>query len=62
MLWQQEDISILFSVLHMRVSCHSLMCRLGIPDTEYAATIKMPSTEFARICKYVPCPALRLKW
>ena len=26
-------------------------CRLGIPDTEYAATIKMPSTEFARICK-----------
>ncbi|CAK0785120.1 hypothetical protein CVIRNUC_008326 [Coccomyxa viridis] len=25
--------------------------QLGIPDTEYAATIKMPSTEFARICK-----------
>ncbi|KAI9139090.1 DNA polymerase delta processivity factor [Paraphysoderma sedebokerense] len=24
---------------------------LGIPDTEYAATIKMPSSEFARICR-----------
>jgi len=23
---------------------------LGIPDTEYAATITMPSTEFRRIC------------
>ena len=38
------------------------MCRLGIPDTEYAATIKMPSTEFARICKYVSCLALNKKW
>jgi proliferating cell nuclear antigen len=24
---------------------------LGIPDTEYAATIAMPSSEFQRICK-----------
>ena len=24
---------------------------LGIPDTEYAATIEMPSPEFARICR-----------
>lgn len=24
---------------------------LGIPDTEYSATIKMPSTEFQRICR-----------
>jgi len=24
---------------------------LGIPDTEYAATVKMPSAEFARICR-----------
>lgn len=24
---------------------------LGIPDTEYAATISMPSTELQRICK-----------
>lgn len=24
---------------------------LGIPDTEYAAVVKMPSSEFARICK-----------
>ncbi len=24
---------------------------LGIPDTEYAATIEMPSAEFARICR-----------
>lgn len=24
---------------------------LGIPDTEYAATISMPSTEFQRICR-----------
>lgn len=24
---------------------------LGIPDTEYAATIAMPSNEFQRICK-----------
>ncbi len=23
---------------------------LGIPDTEYAATVKMPSSEFKRIC------------
>lgn len=28
--------------------------QLGIPDTDYAATVKMPSTEFARIIKYVP--------
>lgn len=25
--------------------------QLGIPDTEYAATVKMPASEFARICK-----------
>ena len=25
--------------------------QLGIPDTDYAATVKMPSAEFARICK-----------
>ena len=25
--------------------------QLGIPDTDYAATVKMPSQEFARICK-----------
>lgn len=31
--------------------CAALHGRLGIPDTEYAATIKMPSSEFARICK-----------
>jgi|TARA_B110000977_G_C10893377_1_gene422320 proliferating cell nuclear antigen len=24
---------------------------LGIPDTEYAATVKMPSAEFMRICR-----------
>ena len=24
---------------------------LGIPDTEYAATVKMPSAEFQRICR-----------
>merc|ERR1711977_478045 len=24
---------------------------LGIPDTEYAATISMPSSEFSRICR-----------
>jgi hypothetical protein len=24
---------------------------LGIPDTEYSAVVKMPSNEFARICK-----------
>lgn len=24
---------------------------MGIPDTEYAATISMPSTEFQRICR-----------
>jgi proliferating cell nuclear antigen len=24
---------------------------LGIPDTEYAATVSMPSTEFQRICR-----------
>lgn len=28
--------------------------QLGIPDTDYAATVKMPSSEFARICKYAP--------
>ena len=25
--------------------------QLGIPDTDYAATVKMPSTEFSRIIK-----------
>ncbi|EIE19859.1 proliferating cell nuclear antigen [Coccomyxa subellipsoidea C-169] len=25
--------------------------QLGIPDTDYSATVKMPSAEFARICK-----------
>ncbi|KAH0445270.1 hypothetical protein IEQ34_025523 [Dendrobium chrysotoxum] len=25
--------------------------QLGIPDTDYAATVKMPSTEFSRIVK-----------
>lgn len=25
--------------------------QLGIPDTDYSATVKMPSSEFARICK-----------
>ena len=25
--------------------------QLGIPDTDYAATVKMPSQEFARIMK-----------
>ena len=25
--------------------------QLGIPDTDYAATVKMPSAEFQRICK-----------
>ena len=25
--------------------------QLGIPDTEYAATVRMPSGEFQRICK-----------
>ena len=29
----------------------SLACRLGIPDTEYSATVKMPSSEFQRIVK-----------
>lgn len=29
--------------------------QLGIPDTDYSATVKMPSSEFARICKCVPC-------
>jgi proliferating cell nuclear antigen len=24
---------------------------LGIPDTEYSAVVKMPSTEFQRICR-----------
>jgi proliferating cell nuclear antigen PCNA len=24
---------------------------LGIPDTEYAAVVRMPATEFARICR-----------
>jgi proliferating cell nuclear antigen len=24
---------------------------LGIPDTEYSCTIKMPSSEFSRICR-----------
>lgn len=24
---------------------------LGIPDTEYAAVVKMPSAEFQRICR-----------
>lgn len=24
---------------------------LGIPETEYSATIRMPSSEYARICK-----------
>jgi len=24
---------------------------LGIPDTEYAATVTMPSAEFQRICR-----------
>ena len=29
------------------------MCvhRLGIPDTDYSATVKMPSSEFQRIVK-----------
>ena len=38
--------------------------QLGIPDTEYAATVKMPANEFARICKWVPpakAPSLRLQ-
>ena len=25
--------------------------QLGIPDTEYTATVRMPSSEFQRICK-----------
>jgi len=29
----------------------ALCCRLGIPDTEYSATVKMPSSEFQRIVK-----------
>jgi len=29
--------------------------QLGIPDTDYAATVKMPSSEFARIIK-CECP------
>ena len=28
--------------------------QLGIPDTDYSATVKMPSAEFARICKCAP--------
>ena len=28
-----------------------LCSRLGIPDTEYSATVKMPSSEFQRIVK-----------
>jgi hypothetical protein len=28
--------------------------QLGIPDTDYSATVKMPSSEFARICKCAP--------
>ncbi len=28
--------------------------QLGIPDTDYSATVKMPSAEFARICKCEP--------
>jgi hypothetical protein len=24
---------------------------LGIPDTEYAAVVRMPATEFSRICR-----------
>lgn len=45
---------------------------LGIPDTEYAAVVRMPATEFSRICKdlsnigdtgaprHTPCLAPRL--
>ena len=25
--------------------------QLGIPDTEYAATVKLPAGEFQRICR-----------
>ena len=32
--------------------------QLGIPDTDYSATIKMPSSEFARIMK---CDARRMR-
>ena len=28
--------------------------QLGIPDTEYTATVRMPSGEFQRICKCAP--------
>lgn len=34
--------------------------QLGIPDTDYAATVKMPSQEFARICKYAQPPQAAL--
>lgn len=33
------------------VSLGTCWCRLGIPDTEYSATVKMPSSEFQRIAK-----------
>ena len=35
--------------------------QLGIPDTDYAATVKMPSGEFSRIVKYVPRPSLAIQ-
>ncbi len=31
--------------------------QLGIPDTEYTATVRMPAQEFQRICKCAPGPA-----
>ena len=35
--------------------------QLGIPDTDYAATVKMPSAEFQRIIKCAPMPVSLLK-
>ena len=35
--------------------------QLGIPDTDYAATVKMPSQEFARIMKCAPLSCSTVK-
>merc|ERR1711977_433834 len=35
---------------------------LGIPDTEYAATISMPSSEFSRICRDLMALSKSLCW
>ncbi|KAF6841793.1 proliferating cell nuclear antigen [Colletotrichum musicola] len=52
-----DSLNIVFeSPVHDRISEYDLKLmdidqeHLGIPETEYAATISMPSTEFKRIC------------